>query len=127
MFALPTNVCYICQMRFSREFYRLAACALLLAVGACYEAPQESAIYTNPVADEYVEFHPAIDEYVHQKYTWALDVYHIEFQRQDAGVLVFWVIHSDDRKITNRTGGGKSFEVWLDPTERRVMKELGFQ
>ena len=110
-----------------RDAFKLAACAFFLAIEACSPAPQEPVTYTNPNADEFVEFHPIIDDYVRLKYAWAQNVYHIEFQRRDGGVLVFWVIHSDDVEITDQLGGGKSIEVWLDVTDRRVTKELGFQ
>ena len=110
-----------------RSSFRLALFVLMLTVQACSPAPQ-SATYTNPNADEYVEFHPIIDEYVRQKYAWTPDDYHVEFQEREGDALVFWVIHSDDGKIKDCIGGcGKSFAVLLDPNAGRVTKELAFQ
>jgi hypothetical protein len=107
---------------------RALVCALLLAIEACSPAPQETATYTNPRANEFVEFHPVIHDHVRQTRRWVQDAYRIEFQDREGDVLVFWVIHANDEKSPpTRTGGGESFAVLLDPTVGRVTKELYFQ
>lgn len=98
-----------------------------LVCSACSpSSPQQKSTPTADVA-LYSEFRPLVAEYVRQKYGWSEDIYRIEFNRWEGAVLAFWVINDEDEKGPHHTGGGKSFEVWVDPTTRQVTKEFYFQ
>jgi hypothetical protein len=49
----------------------------------------------------------------------------VECRPREGATLVFWALHADDSPAV--PGGGKSVEVYVDPTSNRVVKELPFQ
>jgi hypothetical protein len=68
-----------------------------------------------------------IEHYVSAHYGWNRRVYRIERHRDEDGYAVFWVVHRDDAKNYNQTGGGKSFVVLCDRRTFKIVKELWFQ
>jgi len=68
----------------------------------------------------------AVTGYVGTKYGWPKSEYCIERRRDDNQYAVFTIVHNDDTKAL-MVGGGKSFELYLDPKTLRVFKEMYFQ
>lgn len=66
-----------------------------------------------------------VKRYIEETKIWLPDDYHIEFNRTENGVLVYWVIHKDDK--ATKVTGGKSVEVHVASGTLEVIRELHFQ
>ena len=126
-------------MRSGSWAIRLAS-ALIVAVGAFVFLwlitgivdvvelpPPPSTAITITSRELHAELWPVIADYVRQKHGWSEDMYRIEFDREEGTALAFTVHHRDDDKLAAYPGGGRSFEVLVDPGERQVTTELHFE
>jgi hypothetical protein len=68
----------------------------------------------------------AVDDYIVKSKHWERGSYQVTFNRKEGTMLVFWVLHSEDR-ATKVPGTGMSVEVYVDPASNSVLKELAFQ
>lgn len=68
----------------------------------------------------------AVEEYIVKSKGWDKSRFEVTFNREEGTALVFLVLHDDDKAKTI-PGGGKSVEVYVDPLNDKVVKELAFQ
>ena len=108
------------------KLFQLTLLCLVAASASCSPSPERHTKGT--LNTQYSEFWPDVDAYVRQKWGWPRDEYWIEFNRRQGARLVYDVINvEDETRPPSITGGGKSFEVWIDPTIRRVVGEYHFE
>ncbi len=67
-----------------------------------------------------------VESYVLETKGWRSDDFEIQFNRDENGSLVFWVVHVHD-KDAEALGGGQSVEVFVEEDSGKVLKELAFQ
>jgi hypothetical protein len=94
----------------------LVAGGYILLGGSCI--PQER--------DDDAELRGVVAEYIATTKKWPKDDYSIERYRTEGSLVVFIVVHKDD-KVDPRPGGGKSVVVYVDPETMNVTRELFFQ
>ncbi|BBM03574.1 hypothetical protein [Microbulbifer sp. GL-2] len=80
----------------------------------------------NMTVEREKKIYSLVQTYVSDVKGWPDDSFCVELNRQEGGVIVFWVIHKDD-KASLIPGGGKSIEVYVDQKEMKIIKELAFQ
>lgn len=96
---------------------------------SCGSVEQREKAFAGTIEQRDAPAFKAVETYVRQTRDWPRDDYRIEIRERDAVVLTVWVVHEDDRKKPGlwMGGGGKSFELQLDPESLRVKRELAFQ
>jgi len=70
-----------------------------------------------------------VSEYVEKTKNWPTDTYDIEYVQEDGSqdhTIVINIKHRDDARATF-PGGGKSIQLHIDVTKRKIVKEYGFQ
>ena len=72
--------------------------------------------------------------HIAENYAWPRSDYHLRVRYEKDGVVALYVHHKDDDDLGRRnsqgswiSGGGKSFEIYLDEKTRSVVKEVWFQ
>jgi hypothetical protein len=105
---------------------RLTQLLALMVLCACSSTsrPQEPAITPND--KEIRRATAAVDDYIVASKQWQKDSYEITLNRKEGETLVFWVLRSEGR-ASGRPEAGTSVEVYVDPTNNRILKELAFQ
>lgn len=67
-----------------------------------------------------------VNRYVQQHKHWKQTDYQIRRDRTEDQCIVFLVTYLPEQKRTI-IGGGKTFEAYYGPTQRKVVKEIHFQ
>lgn len=107
---------------------RFAMCAACLVLGTAV-SPVACSEPTQPGKETKVIDHPdlaAVAAYVAKTRGWKSGDYRVEQRPNEGKLLVFWVLHRDDEKSMT-PGGGKSFELRLDPATHEPIGEFHFQ
>src|ERR1700741_1608521 len=93
---------------------------ILLACGGAKPAGPSPANNDEPIRQALVQ----VESYISETKNWRREDYSVKFNRRENTMLIFWVLHRDDKDPSNKY---RSVEVYFDTTKNVVVNELWFQ